>query len=245
MDCPGTRRIPGTTRAPCPGPCRRCPDAAYRSARSPGSPARSTPRQGTWFRSCGTRCRKPSSSLHCFPTNPGQLLAARRSRYDPGMRIVAILAARNESLYIRRCLQSLIANGLEVYVIDNDSEDGTAGIAREFIGKGVIDVERHPYLGSFDFVRMLEHKTAICGRIDADWFMHCDADEIRQAPAPYANLAEAVADVDRQGYNAINFDEFVFLPTAEHEHYENTDYVAEMRNYYFFDPKPLHRVNLW
>lgn len=161
------------------------------------------------------------------------------------MRIVAILAARNESLYLRRCLQSLIANGMEVYVIDNESEDDTAGIAREFLGNGVIGVDRHPYLGSFDFVRMLEHKTQICDRIDADWFMHCDADEIRQAPAPYSSLSQAVSEVDRQGYNAVNFDEFVFLPTSEHEHYEGTDYVAEMREYYFFDPKPLHRVNLW
>ncbi|MDN5780601.1 MAG: glycosyltransferase family 2 protein, partial [Luteimonas sp.] len=161
------------------------------------------------------------------------------------MRIVAILAARNEALYLRRCLQSLVANGLEVYVIDNDSEDDTAGIAREFLGQGVIGIDQHPYLGSFDFVRMLQHKTDLCAKIDADWFMHCDADEIRQPPAPYSTLSQAVSDVDRQGYNAINFDEFVFLPTSECEHYENTDYVAKMRQYYFFDPKPLRRVNLW
>jgi glycosyltransferase involved in cell wall biosynthesis len=161
------------------------------------------------------------------------------------MRIVAILAARNESPYLRRCLQSLIDNGLEVYVIDNDSEDDTAEIAREFLGNGVVGIDRHPYLGSFDFVRMLQHKAEICARLDADWFMHCDADEIRQAPAPYSSLSEAVCDVDLQGYNAINFDEFVFLPTSEHEHFEGTDYVAGMRQYYFFDPKPLHRVNLW
>lgn len=161
------------------------------------------------------------------------------------MRIVAILAARNESLYLRRCLQHLIAEGLEVYVIDNDSEDDTAAIAREFIGDGVIGVDRHPYHGSFDLARMLEHKTEICGRSDADWFMHCDADEIRQPPAPYRTLAEAVSDIDAQGYNAINFEEFVFLPTSEDERYEGTDYVAEMRQYYFFEPKPMRRVNLW
>lgn len=161
------------------------------------------------------------------------------------MRIVAILAARNEALYLRRCLQSLVANGLEVYVIDNDSEDNTAGIAREFLGRGVIGIDQHPYLGSFDLARMLQHKTDICNRIDADWFMHCDADEIRQAPAPYSSLAEAISDVDQQGYNAVNFEEFVFLPTSEHERYEGTDYVAEMRQYYFFEPKPLRRINLW
>lgn len=161
------------------------------------------------------------------------------------MRIVAILAARNEALYLRRCLQSLVANGLEVYVIDNDSDDDTAGIAREFLGQGVIGIDHHPYLGSFDFVRMLQHKTDLYTKIDADWFMHCDADEIRQPPAPYSTLSQAVSDVDQQGYNAVNFDEFVFLPTSECEHYENTDYVAEMRQYYFFAPQPLRRVNLW
>lgn len=161
------------------------------------------------------------------------------------MRIVAILAVRNEALYLRRCLQSLVANGLEVYVIDNDSEDNTAAIAREFLGQGVIGIDQHPYRGNFDLARMLQHKTDLCAEINADWFMHCDADEIRQPPSAYSTLSQAVSDVDRQGYSAINFEEFVFLPTSEHEHYEGTDYVAEMRQYYFFDPKPMRRVNLW
>ena len=49
--------------------------------------------------------------------------------------------------------------------------------------------------------------------IDADWFLHVDADEIRLPPRSGITLAEALAEVDRQGYNAVNFLEFTFVPT--------------------------------
>jgi len=58
-------------------------------------------------------------------------------------------------------------------------------------------------------------------------------------------LAEGIKDVDKLGYNAINFDEFVFLPTSETDFFEQTDFVKEMKHYYFFNPTQLSRVNAW
>lgn len=75
--------------------------------------------------------------------------------------------------------------------------------------------------------------------------MHYDADEIREAPAPYRTLREGIEAVHRAGYNAINFDEFVFLPTSDNEAYEGTDYVDTMRYYYFFEPSPLRQIKAW
>lgn len=161
------------------------------------------------------------------------------------MRIVALLAVRNEELYLARCLAHLHAQGIETCVIDNESTDATAAIARSFLGRGVVRIGRLPYDGFFDLVAQLQCKERLAQEIDADWFLHVDADEIREAPARWGTLAEAIAAVDRQGCNAINFDEFVFLPTSDAEAFEGTDYVERMRYYYFFEPDTLRRINAW
>jgi len=41
---------------------------------------------------------------------------------------------------------------------------------------------------------------------DGDWYIHHDADEFREAPAPWSTLKEAIQAVDAEGYNAIDFD---------------------------------------
>jgi len=55
----------------------------------------------------------------------------------------------------------------------------------------------------------------LAARLDADWFIHHDADEFREGPWPGVSLADAIARVDREGYNAIDFALLDFRPTAE------------------------------
>lgn len=161
------------------------------------------------------------------------------------IRIVALLTVRNEALYLARCIEHLHHQGIETCVIDNESTDNTLEIAKSFLGRGVFRIETQPYEGFFDLTAQLQLKERLAAEIDADWFIHHDADEIREAPAPYKTLKEGIEAADRAGYNAINFDEFVFLPTSDTESHEGGDYVATMRRYYFFEPSPLRRVNAW
>jgi glycosyltransferase involved in cell wall biosynthesis len=161
------------------------------------------------------------------------------------MRVVALMTVRNEELYIGRCIQHLVEQGVEICLIDNDSKDRTREIAEAYLGKGVLRIERIPFDGSFELARILQNEERLAREIPADWFMHHDADEIREPPPGYRTLVDAVSDADRQGYNAINFDEYVFVPTRDDDGFEGTDYVSGMRYYYFFEPKPLRRVNLW
>jgi hypothetical protein len=53
------------------------------------------------------------------------------------------------------------------------------------------------------------------GELDADWYMHYDVDEFREAPWPGMSLKEAIMMVDRFGYNAINFEVLNFRPTDD------------------------------
>lgn len=161
------------------------------------------------------------------------------------LRIVALLAIRNESLYLARCLKHLHEQGIETCVIDNESSDHSREIAEQFLGRGVFRIETQPFPGFYDWTHLLAHKEQRSREIDADWFMHVDADEIREAPVPFKSLYEGIMKADHEGYNAINFDEFVFLPTTNDESFEGTDYVENMRQYYFFEPTPLRRVNAW
>jgi lipopolysaccharide transport system ATP-binding protein len=169
-------------------------------------------------------------------------LAMKRSR---DLKIVALLAIRNEEVYLARCLDHLHQQGIETCIIDNKSTDRSLEIAESYINRGVIRIEHQPYDGYFDLTAQLEMKEKLAREINADWFIHHDADEIREAPAPYKTLKEGIEAVDSAGYNAINFDEFVFIPTSEDENYEKTDYFESMRHYYFYEPAQIRRVNAW
>src|SRR5262249_17577576 len=91
---------------------------------------------------------------------------------------------------------------------------------------------------------LLRRKEALAQEIEADWFIHNDADEVREAPSPFATLKDGLIAADATGATAVNFDEFVFIPSA-HEDFSSVDYVAAMRRYYYFAPRRLHRVNAW
>src|SRR5262249_6230527 len=54
-------------------------------------------------------------------------------------------------------------------------------------------------------------KEELANTLDADWFLHQDADEIRQAPWPVP-LADAIQWVDQLGFNCIDFAVINFPP---------------------------------
>lgn len=148
-------------------------------------------------------------------------------------------------MYLPRCLEHLHQQGVETCVIDNESTDESLDIAMQYMGKGVFRIERQPYRGCFDLVEQLRIKEQLAEEIEADWFIHQDADEILEATRANMTLQEAFTDVDRLGYNAINFDEFVFLPAEDDSSFEGTDYVTTMRHYYFFAPSEQRLQRGW
>jgi len=161
------------------------------------------------------------------------------------MRIVALLAVRNEEYYLENCLRYLYGQDIETCLIDNESTDRTLEIAKDYTGQGVFRIEHVPFTGIFEWLKILELKSQLALEIDANWFIHHDADEVREAPAPFYNLVDGITDADKKGYNAINSDEFVFTPTSNTEAYENKNFMNDMKYYYYFKPQPLHRVNIW
>ena len=161
------------------------------------------------------------------------------------MRVVALLAIYNEERFVANCIESLASQGVEAYVIDNSSTDETVRIAERYLGRGVVGIESLPREGCFKLEEQLRRKEELAASLDADWFMHVDADEVRLPPRSGRTLAEALAEVDAAGYNAVDFMEYTFVPTREAPDHDHPRYLETMRWYYPFRPFSPHRVNAW
>jgi len=161
------------------------------------------------------------------------------------MRVVALLATFNEERFITTCLENLIRQGVEVYLCDNESTDRTVVIARRYLDHGLIGIETLPRMGVYSWRPILEHKEKLARTLDADWFMHVDADEIHLPARSDQTILEALAEVDAKGYNAVNFFEFTFVPTQESPDHDHPDFQRTMRWYYPFLPVFPHALRIW
>ena len=124
--------------------------------------------------------------------------------------ITAILCVRNEEGYLRTCLERLVRQGIRLAVIDNASDDGTAGIIDEYSGH-VLHREWMPWDGSMDLAGMLEAVAAVAKTITKGWIVHQAPDEALDGEHPTESLRDAIDRIDRTEATVINFDEFVFL----------------------------------
>jgi len=161
------------------------------------------------------------------------------------MRVVAILASYNEELYIRACFDNFIAQGCEIYLIDNDSTDATVEIAREYLGKGLINIEHYPRDGVYRWHPILLRKEEIADELKADWYIHADPDEIRLPPTAGTTLVQYLESLDRANYNAVNFKNFLFLPTLESPNHEHEKFEKTMLWYRYMEPSYPNQIKAW
>ncbi|HEX3174214.1 MAG TPA: glycosyltransferase family 2 protein [Solirubrobacterales bacterium] len=162
------------------------------------------------------------------------------------MRIVALLATYNERRFIGPCLEHLRGHGIDVYLIDNESTDGTVELAERHGGRSLLGIETLPREGDvFSLRAQLRRKEQVAREFEADWFIHLDADEMRLPPPGKSSLAEALRAVDRLGFSAVNFLELSFVPTREAPDHDRADFQRTLRTYYPLMPEFPHRLNAW
>ncbi|WP_166209903.1 glycosyltransferase family 2 protein [Cognatiluteimonas telluris] len=164
---------------------------------------------------------------------------------DP--RILAFIAVRDEQHYLPRVLAHLATEGIETVVLDNESGPAARAQLEGLRDAGLVrSIVELPYVGHFDLLAQLQAKARLIETCQADWVMHLDADEMPHSPIEGETLAQAIARADDAGANAINFNEFVFLPLE--------DPAAEGRaqagffpfhHYYHFAPAPRWRMLAW
>jgi glycosyltransferase involved in cell wall biosynthesis len=134
----------------------------------------------------------------------------RVRRSGAALRALAIVPAFNEEDVIEHVVADLVANGLEVVLLDNESTDRTVELAR----RAGADVETFTSEG-FALRGQLTRFQEIAAARDHDWALVCDADEFRESPWPGLTLLEALREVDALGYSAVNFEVFNFRPTDD------------------------------
>lgn len=134
-------------------------------------------------------------------------------------RACALMAVYNEADIVRESVTKLIEQGVDVYLVDNASTDGTAERVADLVGRGLVDIETARFYEDgrevYDWTALLKLKERLALRLGYDWYLHVDGDEIRHAPWPGVSLAEGIARVDAAGYQLINFRLYNFRLTAD------------------------------
>ena len=132
-------------------------------------------------------------------------------------RVLAIVKAYNEADIIVPSLRYLISQGIDVYLVDNWSDDGTWELVQQFIGRGVVGAERYPVRDEsrYGWRGLLERTEEIARTVPADWYIHYDVDEVRRSPWPQLRLKDAIHRVDRSGFNAIDHTVLNFHPVDD------------------------------
>jgi hypothetical protein len=130
--------------------------------------------------------------------------------------VIAIIAAYNEADIIGQVVSDLIAQGVDAYVIDHGSTDGTVAALQPYLGRGLRAIEPFPRDDNrFAWERLLQRKEVLARELAADWFVHHDADEFRESPWRELSLRDAIQRVDTLGYNAVDFALFNFQATHD------------------------------
>jgi hypothetical protein len=161
--------------------------------------------------------------------------------------VVALIAAYNEVDIIEQVILDLIDQGVSVYFMDDGSSDGTLEVVERHRGRGVIAIERLiDTIGStththFQWERILERKAVLAETLNADWFIHHDADEFRESPWSGDSLGEAIRQVDALGYNAIDSVRFDFWPVDDR--FRPGDDVRGALTF-FEEPAPYNRLQI-
>lgn len=172
----------------------------------------------------------------------------RKAAANSDFRVIAIMTAYNEEDIIFHSVKRLIDNGVDVYLIDNWSSDGTVAAIEPLLGQGLIGIERFPANesnGTFDLQRLLARVEEITRTLTADWFIHHDADEIRESPWPEMSLREALQYVDQLGFSAIDHTVIDFRP-VNNDFIAGSDFESQF-SFFEFGRRPGHfrQIKAW
>ena len=167
------------------------------------------------------------------------LIVLDRSLRDVGaapesFRVVAIMTTYNEEDVIEPSIGKLIAGGIGVYLIDNWSSDRTFEIAEQFLGRGLVGLERFPDapIDRYEWRSLLRRVDAVAAGLDADWCIHHDADEVRSGPWSGVGLRDALWRVDQAGFSAVDHTVVNFRP-IDNGYKPSSDFEAYFRRFEF------------
>jgi glycosyltransferase involved in cell wall biosynthesis/tetratricopeptide (TPR) repeat protein len=196
--------------------------------------------------------RRLSSALSAGDASNESSLREEPLEKGNSFRVVAILSAHNEGDIIDPVIGYLVGQGVGVYLIDHVSTDDTVEKASKWLGRGLLHIEKFPGDAGFPeenrreyiWSHILRRKEQLAASLEADWFIHHDADEFRESPWEGLSLSEAIRYVDRLGCNAIDFELFNFRPTDD-RFVPGTDVRDALRYYERAESFNTRQIKAW
>ena len=163
--------------------------------------------------------------------------------------VTAIVNCYNEGDIITEVVLYLLQQNLNVIVVDNWSTDGSYEVVLALAEKQPkLKVTRFPDAPSdyFNLNEQLINTVKISQQHGYGWYIHYDADEIRESPWQNVNLQDAVSFVDSLGYNAIDFTVLNFRYLKDDSDYSDLPPTKRLR-YWEFGDRPGHfkQVKAW
>lgn len=182
--------------------------------------------------------------LHRYINNTAAYGSTNNIIMNKKLSIAAIITARNEYQYLRLLLPRLANQEIDVILVDNESTDSSWDLYRQYSKVPIIKLETLPYHGFASLTDRLGSKQTLYKECTHDWIVHHDADEVLEHFRPGLNLRDAIEEADSNGFNALNFDEFVFIPEPGSDYFDR-DYYQEMKRYYFHEPRSNRLNRAW
>ncbi len=124
-------------------------------------------------------------------------------------KVLAIMHVYNEADILKKTIEYLLSQNVDIYLIDNWSDDGSYEIAKKYQQQN----SEHIYLEQFpinskndyyDWYHQLERTEQIAMELEYDWYIHYDVDEVRISPWKNRNLRETIYYIDKLGFNAVD-----------------------------------------
>jgi hypothetical protein len=165
-------------------------------------------------------------------------------------RILAVVPTYNEEDVIAQTLRYLIAEHVEVYLLDNWSSDRTVERAAPFLRRGLIGIERFPPAGppeTYDLDSIMRRVEQISDQASGfDWVILHDADERRRSPWPGVGLRDALWRVDRSGFSCVDHVTLNFPPVDDAFDPDRDDVEQYFRHFEFSNHSGhFHQRRAW
>lgn len=115
------------------------------------------------------------------------------------MKIAVLVPVYNAERYLRECLESILAQGVDVFCCDDGSTDGSRAILEDYVARGA----RLNYISQAN-AGVVAARNRLLDKLPTEYeaFAFCDADDVVRK-GMYARLAEALertgADVAESG----------------------------------------------
>ncbi len=130
------------------------------------------------------------------------------------MDIVAYTYVYNEEDIIAESVEHMLAQGCDVYALDNGSTDNTRDIIMHLASRYPrhVWVEYFPTGNQFKLDALLHRIEAVHKMLNPTWGLLFGADELIESPWPGVSVANALECIGAKGYTAVPTVQAVFYP---------------------------------